>query len=109
MTHWRNRVGEESLQKLLQESLYTGLKVKAIKAKDLRRVAVDTTVQEKAITFPTDAKLSYKAIKELGKTAEKEWIKLRQSYVYVGKTESINRYRLEVESLKSWTRSPVLC
>ncbi|EMO89801.1 hypothetical protein LEP1GSC024_2144 [Leptospira noguchii str. 2001034031] len=41
---------------------------------------VDTTVQEKAITFPTDAKLYHKMRQVLVKEASKENIQLRQSY-----------------------------
>jgi IS5 family transposase len=58
-------------------------------------VVVDTTVQEKAITFPTDAKLRYKAIMSLVKLSKKNGIKLRQSYLRVGKTALVKsgRYR----------------
>lgn len=67
MTHWRKRVGDEALTVLLQESLCVALKAKALKPQDLTRITVDTTVQEKALTFPTDAKLHYKAIERLGR------------------------------------------
>ena len=58
MTHWRNRVGGESLTKLLQESLSVALNSKALKVRDLKRISVDTTVQEKAIQHPTEAVLA---------------------------------------------------
>lgn len=95
MTHWRNRVGDESLKELLQESLTVGLKTKALKPQDLTKISVDTTVQEKAITFPTDAKLHYKAIEKLGEAAKEHGIDLRQSYVRVAKESLImvGRYR----------------
>ncbi len=57
MTHWRNRMGEERLQALLQESLAVATRSGAMKPGDLARVIVDTTVQSKNVTFPTDAKL----------------------------------------------------
>ena len=57
MTHWRNRMGEERLQALLQESLAVATRTGALKPSELSRVIVDTTVQPKNITFPTDAKL----------------------------------------------------
>jgi len=66
MTHWRKRVRDESLSVLLQESLVVALKAKALKPQDLTKITVDTTVQEKGITFPTDSKLHYKAIERLG-------------------------------------------
>jgi hypothetical protein len=57
MTNWRNRMGEERLRTLLQESLATATRTGAMKPSELSRVIVDTTVQPKNITFPTDAKL----------------------------------------------------
>src|SRR5215218_9613156 len=56
LTRWRNRMGEERLQALLQESLSVATKTKAIKPSELSRVIVDTTVKPKNVTFPTDAK-----------------------------------------------------
>lgn len=73
MTHWRKRVGDESLKALLQESLMVGLRSKALKPQDFTKITVDTTVQEKAITFPTDAKLHYKAIEKLGEGRKGAW------------------------------------
>ena len=95
MTHWRKRVGDEALSMLLQESLFVALKAKALKPQDLTKITVDTTVQEKAITFPTDAKLHYKAIERLGEIAKAEGVNLRQSYLRVAKQTMImvQRYR----------------
>ena len=58
MTRWRQRMGEERLNALLQESLAVAVKTKAMRLGDLSQAVVDTTVQEKAVTFPTDAKLA---------------------------------------------------
>ena len=60
MTHWRKRVGELFLEKLMQESLHSAFRLGALETKDMEKVAVDTTVQPKAVTFPTDAKLCHK-------------------------------------------------
>ena len=54
---------------------------------------VDTTVQEKAITFPTDAKLMHRARERLVKLAKKHGIVLRQSYARVGKVALIKHQR----------------
>lgn len=43
-------------------------------------VSVDTTVQEKNITYPTDDKLHKKIIKKCWSIADREGIGLRQSY-----------------------------
>jgi IS5 family transposase len=85
MTHFRKRVGEEFCIALLQESLHSAHKLGALKTKQVERVVVDTTVQPKAITFPTDAKLRYKAIIALVKLAKQHGLFLRQSYVRVSK------------------------
>jgi IS5 family transposase len=85
MTHWRNRMGEERLQALLQESLAVATKTGAMKPSDLSRIIVDTTVQPKNVTFPTDAKLLYLAREKLVKLAKRLGVELRQSYMRVGK------------------------
>ena len=48
-------------------------------------MTVDTTVQPKAITFPTDAKLLHAAIKGLNRLARKCEVRLRQSYPHIAK------------------------
>ena len=52
LTHWRQRLGEEQLAALLQESLSVAHQTGAIATRDLERVVVDTTVQPKAIAHP---------------------------------------------------------
>jgi IS5 family transposase len=56
-------------------------------------VIVDTTVQEKAITFPTDAKLMHRARERLVRLAQKHGLPLRQSYARVGKRALIQHQR----------------
>jgi IS5 family transposase len=93
MTNWRNRMGEERLQALLQESLAVATRTGAMKPGDLARVIVDTTVQPKNITFPTDAKLLNRAREKLVKLAKKLGVDLRQSYTRVGKFALIQHQR----------------
>src|SRR6476646_1153773 len=93
MTNWRNRMGEERLQALLQESLAVATKTGAMKPSELSRVIVDTTVQPKNITFPTDAKLLNRAREKLVKLAKQQGVKLRQSYARVGKFVLIQHQR----------------
>jgi transposase, IS5 family len=113
MTNWRNRMGEERLQALLQESLSVATRTGAMKPSDLARVVIDTTVQPKNITFPTDAKLVNKAREKLVKLAKGLGVKLRQSYARVGKIELIqhqryaharqfNRANRSLRKLKTW-------
>src|SRR5262245_35319558 len=93
LTRWRQRMGEEKLQALLQESLAVATKTKAIKPSDLNRVIVDTTVQPKNVMFPTDARLLNRAREILVRLAKGAGIKLRQSYGRVGKFALIKHQR----------------
>src|SRR5580704_9065053 len=93
MTNWRNRMGAERLQALLQESLAAATRSGAIKPSDLARAVVDTTVQPKNVTFPTDAKLVNRAREKLVTLAKKLGVELRQSYVRVGKIALVKHQR----------------
>ena len=85
LVKWRKRIGPERMEKLLQETIATAQRQSALKPTELRRVNVDTTVQEKAIAFPTDARLYQKARLVLVREARRAGIDLRQSYARVGK------------------------
>ena len=93
LTRWRQRMGEERLIALLQESLSVATRSGAARPADFRQVIVDTTVQEKAITFPTDAKLMHRARERLVRLAQKHGVRLRQSYARVGKIALIQHQR----------------
>ena len=54
-------------------------------ASDFSRIIVDTTVQPKAVMFPTDARLMQRAREKLVGLARKQGVTLRQSYERVGK------------------------
>ena len=85
LVKWRKRIGPERMEKLLQETIAAAQRQSALKPTELRRVNVDTTVQEKAIAFPTDARLYQKARLVLVREARRTGIELRQSYTRVGK------------------------
>jgi transposase, IS5 family len=93
LTRWRQRMGDERLQALLQESLAVATKTEAIKPSDFNRVIVDTTVQPKNVMFPTDARLLNRAREILVRVAQRCGIKLRQSYARVGKFALIKHQR----------------
>jgi IS5 family transposase len=93
LTRWRQRMGEEKLMALIQESLSVAARTKAIKPTDLSRVIVDTTVQPKNVMFPTDAKLLNRAREMLVRQAKKQGVVLRQSYARVGKFALIQHQR----------------
>jgi IS5 family transposase len=89
LTRWRQRLGEAELQALLQESLRVAHATGALATRDLERVAVDTTVQPKAVAHPTDARLMHRALEKLVALAERSGVKLRQSYRRVAKRAAI--------------------
>jgi IS5 family transposase len=93
ITRWRQRMGEERIVALLQESLAVAIKSGAMQPSDTRQVIVDTTVQPKNVMFPTDAKLLNRARERLVRLAGKTGLKLRQTYVRVGKLALIKHQR----------------
>ena len=82
--HWRKRLGDK-LEVLLAESLRVAHASGALRTRDLKRVTVDTTVQPKNITFPTDAKLLHAALTGIVQLAKKHGVQLRQSYLRIAK------------------------
>jgi transposase, IS5 family len=85
LSKWRKRVGAERLEKLLETTIRTALAMKAAQPSELERLNVDTTVQEKAIAFPTDARLYYKMRLALVRRATALGITLRQNYRFKSK------------------------
>jgi IS5 family transposase len=79
LVHFRLRLGEKGIAKLFALSIA----LHADKLKKAKEVIVDTTEQEKNITFPTDAKLYKKIIEKCNRIAKSCGIQLRQSYRFV--------------------------
>jgi len=75
LVHFRKRIGKDGIEKIFQLSVDT--RKDEIKTND---VLVDTTAQEKNITYPTDAKLLIKVINRCNKIAKKENTYQRQTY-----------------------------
>jgi IS5 family transposase len=84
LVKWRHRLGAAGVEKLLTETLSTAKREQALRDSEIKRVHVDTTVQEKAIAFPTDARLYHKARRALVRAARAARIALRQTYVRLG-------------------------
>jgi IS5 family transposase len=85
LTRFRKRIGKAGAETLFKELLSTAKRSGNLRKSHLNKVNVDTTVQEKAIAFPTDARLYYKMRELLVKAAKARDIKLRQSYTRVAK------------------------
>ena len=90
---WRDRIKEKGLEALLQETIRCGLDTKVITRHQVKRVNVDTTVQEKAISFPTDGKLCHRMREKLVKEAKREGIELRQTYTRKSKRSLFLQFR----------------
>jgi IS5 family transposase len=93
LTRWRQRMGEEKVRALLQESLAVATRTEAIKPSQLCEVVVDTTVEPKNVMFPTDARLMNRAREILVRLAKAHGVELRQSYARVGKFALIKHQR----------------
>jgi len=113
MTNFRKRMGKETIEELFKEMVNSAESSEQIKEKDFEHLNVDTTVQEKAISFPRDSKLYYKMLEELVDQAQKRGIVLRQSYKFVSKkaltrqagyahAKQMNRARKMTKKLKTY-------
>ncbi|MFQ5673242.1 MAG: IS5 family transposase, partial [Nitrospinales bacterium] len=113
MTKWRNRLKSEGLETLLAETVHAGLKTRVLKRASLHRLNVDTTVQEKAVSFPTDAKLYHRMRMNLVREAKACNVELRQSYTRKSKqsllmqsryahARQMKRSRREIRKLKTY-------
>jgi IS5 family transposase len=78
--HFRHRIGAEGMQKIFKQSI--DLFGEDVIRKEVREVRVDTTVQEKNITFPTDRKLYEKTIEYCKRIAKAEGIQLKRTYTF---------------------------
>jgi IS5 family transposase len=76
--HFRKRIGEEGMKKIFKQSI--DLFDADMIHREVKEVRVDTTVQEKNITFPTDRKLTEKVIEHCKRIAKKEDIKLTRTF-----------------------------
>lgn len=96
LVHFRHRIGEEGVELILKESIRVNLVIEDRKKEENDRrngkdgrgrksdkeqtAFIDSTVQEKNVTFPTDSKLLNKITDHCHKVAKAEGIKVRQSY-----------------------------
>jgi IS5 family transposase len=85
LVKWRQRVGAEGIESLLKETLATARRQQLLREQEVERINVDTTLQEKAIAFPTDARLYHKARRALVRVARQVGCRLRQSYQRLSK------------------------
>ena len=94
LTRFRQRIGEVGCEKILQVTVSAGVQSRTVKASDFKRVTVDTTVQEKAVSYPTDSKLLNRSRERLVRLCQRHGVRLRQSYARKGPRalQQANRY-----------------
>ena len=113
LTRWRARVGAEGMERLLAETVRAGLESGTVEPSSLERVTVDTTVQPKAITHPSDARLYLRALDTLVRQAKRRGVALRQSHTRLAKracrkagryahARQFKRMRREIKRLKTY-------
>jgi IS5 family transposase len=113
LTRWRQRIGEAGVELLLAETVEVAKREGVVKRQSLERLSVDSTVQEKAITYPTDAKLYARGIRNLTRLAQRHGVPLRQSYARkapeallmvnrYAKARQMKRKRRETRRLKTY-------
>ena len=85
MTRWRKRLGDVGAEQMLRATIEAGIKMRVIRPAELKRINVDTTVQTKAVRFPTDARLYQRMRERLVKAARAEGLVIKQSYQHVGR------------------------
>jgi len=110
LVYFRKRIGIEGVEKIFAMSV-------ALHGKDAeeKQVIIDTTVQEKNVTYPTDGKLAIKMIHHLHRIARDEEIQLRRTYVkeikahriklrFFRHPKKIKKARAAMKRLKTITR-----
>jgi transposase, IS5 family len=113
LSKWRARIGKKGMEHLLTEVLRVAMDLGFLRKQDLLQVVADTTVQEKNITYPTDAKLYYQCREQLVILSRDLQIPLRQSYVRLGKralfqvgryghAKQYRRMRAAIKKLKNY-------
>lgn len=113
LVRWRKRIGKDGVEFLLQQTLCTAQATGQLTERHLAKVNVDTTVQEKAVRYPTDSRLYHRMLERLVNAAQGAGIALRQSYARVSKkafvmhsryahARQMKRARKETKKLKTY-------
>lgn len=114
LSRWRDRIGDEGAEWLLTRTIEAGRAAGVISERSAEAVIVDTTVMEKTIAHPTDARLYERARSQLVDLARETGVNLRQSYArlapklarQVGRhahARQFKRMRKALKKLKGYT------
>lgn len=110
---WRKRIGPDKMEQMLSATVQSGRRMNLLKATSFKKLNADTTVQEKAIRYPTDARLYFDMREKLVALARANQVELRQSYVFVAKRALLEVFRYSharqmkragkrIKKLKTW-------
>ena len=88
ISRFRRVLGEAGVEQLLKTTIEAAVDMGAVKKAEFERVIVDTTVQQKAIAYPTDSRLLEVARKKVARMAKRAGIQLKQTHENEGKTLS---------------------
>jgi IS5 family transposase len=117
LVHFRHRIGESGTELILKESIRVNLAIEDVRRRkederdgrdgrgrerdEDKTAFIDSTVQEKNITFPTDSKLLNKIVDFCHNVAKGEGIRVRQSYAREMKElKRVQRFRGKSHSAK---------
>ncbi|WP_061128744.1 IS5 family transposase, partial [Caballeronia catudaia] len=85
LVRFRQALGEAGVEELLATTIAAAVQMKAARPAEFERVIVDTTVQQKAIAYPTDSRLLEVARGKLARLAQRAGLTLKQTYEREGK------------------------
>jgi IS5 family transposase len=85
LVRFRQALGEAGVEELLATTIAAAVQMKAVRPAEFERVIVDTTVQQKAVAYPTDSRLLEVARGKLVRLAQRAGLALRQTYEREGK------------------------
>ena len=85
LVRFRQALGEAGVEELLATTIAAAVEMKAVRPAEFERVIVDTTVQQKAIAYPTDSRLLEIARGKLARLAQRAGLTLKQTYEREGK------------------------
>jgi len=85
LVRFRQALGEAGVEELLATTIAAATQMNAITPAEFERVIVDSTVQEKAIAYPTDSRLLEVARIKLVRLAQRAGLALKQTYEREGK------------------------
>lgn len=86
LARFRQLLGEAGVEEMLAKTIEAAVSMKALAPKELERVIVDSTVQEKAIAFPTDSRLLEVARRKRVLIAKRAAMVLRQTFEKEGRS-----------------------